>query len=110
MDSKKFQRSLECLKSRFLSSCNSIKTFDFSTLYTTIPHSKVKEKLRALVHLCIVNKDGKRKYKYLVLGTDKPYFVVNHYDSNKKYSEDDICGMLDFLIDNIFIMFGGCVF
>ena len=28
----------------------------------------------------------------------------------KKYSEDDICGMLDFLIDNIFVMFGGRVF
>ena len=25
-------------------------------------------------------------------------------------SEDDICGMLDFLIDNIFVMFSGCVF
>ena len=46
----------------------------------------------------------------MVLGRDKPYFVVNHSDSNKKYSEDDICGMLDFLIDNIFLMFGGRVF
>jgi hypothetical protein len=31
---------LEYIQSRSLSSCNSIKTFDFSTLYTTIPHSK----------------------------------------------------------------------
>jgi hypothetical protein len=31
------------IQSRFLSSCNSIKTFDFSTLYTTIPHSKMKD-------------------------------------------------------------------
>ena len=30
--------------------------------------------------------------------------------SNKKYSEDDICGILDFLIDNIFVMFGKRVF
>ena len=30
---------LEYIQSRSLSSCNSIKTFDFSTLYTTIPHS-----------------------------------------------------------------------
>jgi hypothetical protein len=28
------------IQSRFLSSCNRFKTFDFSTLYTTIPHSK----------------------------------------------------------------------
>jgi hypothetical protein len=32
------------IQSRFLSSCNSIKTFDFSTLYTTIPHSKMKDR------------------------------------------------------------------
>ena len=30
---------LEYIQSRSLSSCNSIKTFDLSTLYTTIPHS-----------------------------------------------------------------------
>ena len=58
----------------------------------------------------MLKKDGKRRYKYLVLGRDKPYFVVNHSDSNKKNSDDDICGMPDFLIDNIFVMFGGRVF
>jgi hypothetical protein len=36
---------LEYIQSRSLS-CNSIKTFDLSTLYTTIPHSKRKNKLR----------------------------------------------------------------
>ena len=91
---------LQCLKSRSISPCNNIKTFHFSTLCTTIPYSNLKEKLRALVHLCFVKKDDKRRFKYLVLGRDNPYFVVNHSDSNKKYSEDDICGILDFLIDN----------
>jgi len=42
---------LEYIQSRSLSSCNSIKTFDFSTLYTNIPHSKLKYKLRELVKL-----------------------------------------------------------
>ena len=37
------------LVTMFLSSCNSIKTFDFSTLYTTIPHSNLNDKLRELV-------------------------------------------------------------
>ena len=31
---------LEYIQSRSLSSCNNIKTFDFSTLYKYIPHSK----------------------------------------------------------------------
>ena len=47
---------------------------------------------------------------YLVLGSNKSYFVKNHYDSNKKFSETDIIKLLDFLIDNIFVTFGGRVF
>jgi hypothetical protein len=61
---------LEYIQSRSLSSCNSIKTFDFSTLYTTIPHSKLKDKLRELVQLCFMKKNGQRRYKNLVLGRD----------------------------------------
>ena len=101
---------LEYIQSRSLSSCNSIKTYDFSTLYTTIPHSKLKEKLKELVQLCFVKKNGVRRYKYLVLGRDKAYFVKTHSDSNKKFSEDDIIRMLEFFIDNIFVVFGGRVF
>jgi hypothetical protein len=41
----------EYIQFRFLSSCNNIKTFDFSILYATIPHSKLCfiKKLRFLV-------------------------------------------------------------
>ena len=67
---------LEYIQSRSVSSCNSIKTFDFSTLYTTIRrHSKLKDKLRELVQLCFIKKNGQRRYKYLVLGRDRSYFV-----------------------------------
>ena len=101
---------LEYIQSRYLSSCYSIKTFDFSTVYTTIPHSKLKNKLRELVQLCFIKKNGQRRYKYLVIGRDRSYFVKHHSDSTKKFSETDIFNMLEFLIDNIFVMFGGRVF
>ena len=46
-----------------------------------------------------------------VLERDKSYFVKqNHSDSTKKVSEADIIKMLEFLIDNIFVWFGGHVF
>jgi hypothetical protein len=49
--------------------------------------------------------------KYLVLGRDRSYFVkIEYSDSTKMFSETDIINMLDFLIDNIFVMFGGCIF
>jgi hypothetical protein len=43
-----------------------------------------------------------------VLGRDRSYSVKHH--STKKFSETDIFNMLEFLIDNIFVMFGGRVF
>ena len=64
---------LEYIQSMFLSSCNSITIFDLSTLYTTIPHSKLKDKLRELVQLCLIKKNGQRRYRYLVLGRDRSY-------------------------------------
>ena len=66
---------LEHIQSRSLSSCNIIKTFDFSTLYTTIPHSKLKDRLREFVHLCFTKKNDQCRYKYIILGRDKSYFV-----------------------------------
>ena len=101
---------LEYIQSRSLSPCNSIKTFDLSTLYTTIPHSKLKKRLRELVQLCFIKKNGKRRYKYLVLGRDIYYFAKKHSDSTKKFAETDIINMLEFLIDNTFVICGGRVF
>ena len=101
---------MDILRSRSISVCNSIKTFDFSTLYTTIPHSKLKEKLKHLIHRSFQNKNGTNRYTFLFIGRDKSYFVKNHSKSNKKYTEDEIVQMVDFLIDNIFVQFGGRVF
>jgi hypothetical protein len=103
---------LKYIQSRSLSSCNSIKTFDFSTLYTTIPYSRLTDRLRELVQLCFIKKNSQRRYTFLVLGRDIlfSFFFLSHSDSTKKFSETDIINMLEFLIDNIFAMFGGRVF
>ena len=44
-----------------------------------------------------------------MLGRDISYFVKHHSDSTKKFSETDI-NILEFLIDNIYVIFGGRVF
>ena len=54
--------------------------------------------------------NDQRRYKYLVLGRDRYYFVQKHSDSTKKFSETNIINMLEFLIENIFVIFGGRVF
>ena len=50
------------------------------------------------------------KFRFLVLGREGPYFVKEHSDSKNKYTEDDIINMLEFLVDNIFVVFGGKFF
>ena len=57
---------LEYNQSVSISSCNSIKTVDFSTLYITISHSKLKDRLKELIQLCFIIKNGQNRYKYLV--------------------------------------------
>ena len=46
----------------------------------------------------------------MVLGREGPYFVKEHSDSKYKYTEEDIIKMLEFLVDNIFVVFAGKVF
>jgi hypothetical protein len=41
---------LDNLISRSLSQVSSIETFDFSTLYTTLPHDKLKTRLKETMH------------------------------------------------------------
>lgn len=48
--------------------------------------------------------------KYIFIGNLKNYFVKNHSDCTHKYSEVDIKKMLEFLIDNIYLVFGNQVF
>ena len=49
-----------------------------------------------------------RRYRYLVLDHEA-YFVKEHSDSKSKYSENDIIKMVEFLVDNIFMVFAGKV-
>ncbi|KAK3100197.1 hypothetical protein FSP39_016041 [Pinctada imbricata] len=107
---KNSKELLEHLKSTHFSRVHSIKAFDFSTLYTTIPHSKLKGRLAKIISNAFTSKNGNRKYKFIVVNYDKTYFVKEKSDSENKYTETDIIQMLNFLIDNIFVVFGGKVF
>ena len=107
---KNSKELLEHLQSPNFNHITSIKSFDFSTLYTTIPHQKLKSRLATIIQNSFIHKNGNRRYKFLVLGREGPYFVKERSDSKNKYTEDDIINMLEFLVDNIFVVFGGKVF
>ena len=87
---KNSKELLEHLQSPNFNHTTSIKSFDFSTLYTTIPHQKLKSRLATIIRNSCIHQNGNRRYKFLVLGRKTPYFVKKHSDSKNKYTEDDI--------------------
>ena len=109
---KNSKELLDRLISPNFNNITSIKSFDFSTFHTTIPHDKLKSRLAtcSIIRNSFMLKNGNRRYKYLVLGHEESYFVKEHSDSKHKYSEDDIIKMLGFLVDNIFLVFSRKVF
>ena len=55
----------------------SLSTYDFSTLYTTLPHNLIKEKLLDLIERTFYKKEGKL---YLACNDKKAFFTsADHY-------------------------------
>jgi hypothetical protein len=102
-------KNLVNLKAQHFSQKNSIKSYDFSTIYTTILHEKLESIQFDINDNCFYNKNGEKKYSCLVIGHQK-HFVNYHFDSTRKYSVVEIKEMFEFLIDNIFVVVGGQVF
>ena len=107
---KNSKELLENLKAQSLHSVNGIKSFDFSTLYTTIPHDKLKSRLKEIINQCFFHKNGNRRLQYVVIGYKDTYFVRDQSDATQKYSDADVIKMLEYLIVNIFVEFGGRIF
>ena len=91
---KNSKELLENLNSNSLASVHSIKTYDFSTLYTTIPHSKLKSRLTELIRNAFRFNNGKKRYEYIFVGYKSTYFVKDHSEAKNKYTENDIVRML----------------
>ena len=60
--------------------------------------------------MCFFYKNGNHRFQYVVIGYKDTYFVRDHSDALQKYSHADVIKMLEYLIDNIFVKFGGRIF
>ena len=89
----------------------SVQTYDFSTLYTSIPHNLLKSRITALIHNSFKRRNGSNRYTYIKITNGKGYFIDTIYPGGDNlYTADQTCSMVEFLIDNIFVKFGGCLF
>ena len=81
-----------------------MSTDDFSTLYTTLPHNLIKEKLLNLIERTFYNKEGKL---CLACNDKKAFFTsADHIRGYHLWYCHNECGALSFLWDNIYIRFG----
>ena len=77
----------------------SVQTFDFSTLYTSIPHDLLKSRISNLVHNAFRKKGGSVRYTHIKVTRVQGYFThdINGGGDNM-YTADNICKMIEFLL------------
>ena len=81
---------------------SSVSTYDFSTLYTTLLHNLIKEKLTELIEQTL-NREGSL---YLDCN-DKHEFLTSEQPKRfKLWSCQKVCDALHYVLDNISIKFG----
>ena len=79
----------------------SFQTFDFSTLYTSIP------RMNNIINNAFKHKNGATQYTHIKVGRNKSYFINDPLNGDNKYTASDICKLIEFLVDNIYVRFGG---
>ena len=83
-----------------------VSSFDFSTLYTSLPHDLIKAKVLSLVKWCF-----DRESKTYLCTSDKAGFFSNKkYDSFACWTCTELCEAFTFLMENIYVQFDGMVY
>ena len=81
------------------------------SLYTFIPQNLLKSRISNLVHTAFKEKDGSLRCTSIKVTRSK--WCLNH-DINggrdNMYTAHNICRMIEFSIDNIFVQFGGFLY
>ena len=55
-------------------------------------------------------KNGATRYTHIKVGRNKSYFTSDLLNGDNKYTANDICKMIKFLLDNVYVRFGGQLF
>ena len=79
-----------------------LSTYDFSTLYTTLPHNLIKDKLVDLIERTF-QREGSL---YIACNDRNAFFTSDAVRNYNLWSCQKVCEALTFLLDNIYIRFG----
>ena len=76
-----------------------MSTYDFSTLYTTLPHHLIKDKLIGLINRTFI----REKTQYLACNEECAFFTSDVYNNHNLRSCQKVCDALVYLLDNILL-------
>ncbi len=99
---------LEKLKNEKITKATHVSTWDFSTLYTTIPQQELKERICKLIDKAF----DRPEIHYINISPFRTYFSDTPSEK-ENYVSWNVCQMREafrFLIDNIYVKFGDDIF
>ena len=76
-------------------------TYDFSTLYTTLPHHLIKDERINLINRPFILENT----QYLACNEECAFFTSDIYNNNNLWSCQKVCDALVYLLDNILLGF-----
>ena len=83
-----------------------LDSFDFSTLYTNIPHSQLKTRMEELIR----NAYNTRDASHMALGKDYAYWTSRPVANTRNLTVNQLVEMFNFLIDNVYTQVGSAVY
>ena len=66
--------------------------------------------MNSIINNAFKHKNGATRYTHIKVCRNKSYFTSDPLNGDNKYTADDICKMIEFLVDNIYVRFGGQLF
>ena len=73
-----------------------MSTYDFSTLYTTLPHHLIKDKLIDFINRTFIRENT----QYLACNEDCAFFTSDVYNNHNLWSCQKVCDAFVYLLDN----------
>ena len=66
--------------------------------------------MSSIINNAFKYKNGATQYTHIKVVRNKSYFTSDPLNGDNKYTANDICKMIEFLVDNIYVSFGGQLF
>ena len=66
--------------------------------------------MNSIINNAFKHENGAKGYTHIKVCKNKSYFMSDPLNGDNKYNANNICKMIEFLVDNISVRFGGQLF